>query len=157
AVIVAFPLVAKPSSTPQGYALGVLKFQRILHAVTAKGMAVEVAIAHNEAAFPRKVIYSSVGDPAASRNMSEWTRNGEVSQVTAFSVAGQHFLLGLRAPARLVPWSALVEPLGAALLILALAALLAQHLYASITAKHAVERAVTLRTAQLQRANEALE
>jgi signal transduction histidine kinase len=156
-VIVAFPLLKPGSNKTQGVALGVLKFERILKLVASQGARIEIAIAYNEPAFARKLIYSSVGNPAASRGIKDWARQSDYSRETEFDVAGRHFVLGLRAPPSATSWMGFLEPLGAALLVIALAALLAQHLYATIVARQAVERAVVLRTRQLQNANAALE
>jgi signal transduction histidine kinase len=157
AVIVAFPFLAPKDGKPQGYTLGVLKFERILSSIASSNALVEIAIAYNEPAFARKVIYSSVGNPAESRGIAEWARKSAFSQIVPFTVAGQHFTLGLRAPPPASPLNTLAEPLGVAFLILALATLLARHLFTTQMAKREVERAVVLRTAQLQRANAALE
>ncbi len=74
-----------------------------------------------------------------------------------FNIADRHFLLVLRATASADPATDLYAPACAALLVLALAALLAQSMSTTVLRTRQVERAVVARTAQLRAANESLQ
>ena len=85
-----------------------------------------------------------------------WFGDAEFHQLEPFAVAGKHFFLAMRSAQNGNMLIRLYVPLGAALLVLALTALLAQSMLTTILRKREVERAVIERTSELRQINDAL-
>jgi signal transduction histidine kinase len=85
--------------------------------------------------------------------MDGWFGDAEFHQKMAFTVADKHFFLLLRSARHGSALTRFYAPAGAALLVLALAAMLAQSMITTILRKREVERAVVARTAELSALN----
>ena len=153
-ILLAFPLSPDAASTsPQGYALGVLQVQSLIdEAMGASPGPVQAAIAYAPDAQAPALVFAG-GKPQA---LEAWFQGAVFHQSVKFDIAGRHYLLVLRTMDAADPITSLYVPLGAALLVIALAALLAQNMSTTLLRKRFVERAVVARTAQLRAANESL-
>ena len=85
-----------------------------------------------------------------------WLGDAQLNHSTPVDIAGRHFELLLRSTSHQDPATVFYVPAGAGLLVLALTAVLAQNMFATLLHKQLVERAVVARTAQLRGANETL-
>lgn len=158
AVIVAFPLLPLANAEPSGFVLGVLRFQALLDYIgMGNTSALAVAIAFNDDAYPRRLVYASQDQGKGATSLAEWLQDRTFRQEIPFDVAGRQFVLGLGSSYGGSLRTHAVIPLSAGLLVLFLAALLAQNIHATISAKYNVERSVQQRTAALHAANVALE
>jgi signal transduction histidine kinase len=161
-VVIAYPLMtptpeaAADGPVLQGYALGALSLDRLLRSAAAQAApTVVAAIGYNEPAFARRILYSTAG--FSSHRIEDWLSEGEFGQSMEFTVAGEHFVLALRSAPVPASNAHFLGPLGAALLVLAIAGLLCQHLYSTQAAKRMIELAVKTRTAALHSTNKMLE
>ena len=160
-VLIAFPLnssihVQRAADAPpaaQGYALGVLQLDRIVaETMDAHAAPIQAAIAYG--AGSHQVLLSAGGLKAAG--MGDWLGGAILHQAVPFEIAQQHFTLALRSAGHGDQLTRLYAPLGAALLVLALIALLVQNMLTTILRKRMVERAVIARTAELRAVNRTL-
>jgi len=163
-VLVVFPL-SRPQNNvapaakagapkaPEGYALGVLQLDRVIEDAIGPRASLQAAIAYGPAKAP--VVYTA-GPKGQTENLAHWFGNAEFHQVEPFTVAGKHFFLAMRSARNGEALTRVYVPLGTALLILALTALLVQSMLTTIMRKRQVERAVIARTSELRQINEAL-
>jgi signal transduction histidine kinase len=156
-VLVVFPLnrsggkaVKVNPDGPQGYALGILQLDRVIQDAIGPGAPIQVAVAYGPGAAP-KVYLPGLREQTAP--LASWFGDATFHQTVPFAVAGRHFFLVLRSQPHDDALTRLYAPAGAALLILALTALLAQSILATILRKRFVERAVIARTAELRDLN----
>ncbi|MGE0652650.1 MAG: ATP-binding protein [Alphaproteobacteria bacterium] len=166
-VAIAFPLGAKSpddngnalsADLLKGFVLGVLQLDRLLANARANSpSAFELGIAYQDGKNDSTVVAADNPIMGGSISLSDWLAGGEFSRQVPFEIAGQPFTLALRSASSAPVFDRLVEPLAGALLILTLAGLLAQHLYAQARQKRAIERAVVSRTFELRNANAALQ
>ena len=163
-VLVVFPLSrpqnnvtmatkAAARKAPEGYALGVLQLDRVIEDAIGPRAPVQAAIAYGAAKAP--VIYTA-GLKGQTETLAHWFGNAEFHQAEPFTVAGKHFLLTMRSARNGEALTRVYVPLGAALLILALTALLVQSMLTTTMRKRQVERAVIERTSELSQINAAL-
>lgn len=141
--VLAFPL-------PQGYALGVLELDRMVRDSLGSNPPLQAAIAQGMSPDAR----IEAGKDAAK--LDQWVGGAEFHQVVPFEIAGRRFFLALRWGGNRELLTRLYAPAGAALLVIALAALLAQSMLTTVRRKRQVERAVAARTAELSALNAAL-
>jgi signal transduction histidine kinase len=147
AVLLAFPLSAN-SGVGLGYALAVLQFSSIIaQANRPSDDDIQAALGYQGKGTP--TIWSGGGRQSAAR----WFGKAKFQQLVPFSIAGRHFLLAMRSVGHEDLSTSLYIPACAALLIVALTALLAQNMSATLLRKWGVERAVVVRTAELSAAN----
>ncbi|MFO1247883.1 MAG: CHASE domain-containing protein [Alphaproteobacteria bacterium] len=159
-VLVAFPLNrrANPATKadaagPEGYALGILQLDRVIEDVIGPAAPLQAAIAYGAGA-PRVYL---PGAREQTTDLRQWFGDAAFHQSVPFTVAGRHFSLVLHSQPHDDALTRIYAPLGAALLVLALTALLAQSMpVATILRKRSVERAVIARTAELRDLNEVL-
>jgi signal transduction histidine kinase len=153
-ILLAFPVSAAKDATgaaPQGFALGVLQLQSIIEeALGTVTVPVQATLATIDPASRAPMVLSS------HMTAKAWLDGAQLSHSTPVDIAGRHFQLLLRAASHQDPATIFYVPAGAALLVLALTALLAQSMFATLLHKRLVERAVVARTAQLRAANETL-
>ena len=151
-VLLAFPLSAN-SGVGLGYALGILQFSSIIaEAKAPSDPALQAAIAYQANAKAQPTIWS--GDDHQSA--VHWFDNAKFQQLAPFTIGDRHFFLALRWTAQDDPFTSFYIPAGAALLVIALTALLAQNMATTLLRKWGVERAVVARTAELSAANSRL-
>jgi signal transduction histidine kinase len=151
-VLLAFPLSAN-SGVGMGYALGILQFSSII--AEAKGSsdpALQAAIAYQPGSKAQPTIWN--GDDR--QNATRWFDNAKFHQLAPFTIGDRHFFLALRSAGHEDPFTSFYIPAGAALLVIALTALLAQNMATTLLRKWGVERAVVARTAELSAANSRL-
>jgi signal transduction histidine kinase len=142
-LLVAFPLnrpkgprgLGSPEG-PEGYVLGVLQLPGVIA----------------DAIGPRAPIQAHIGYGDAA-GFDKWFGASEFHQKGPFTVAGKHFFLLLRSVGHGTGLTRFYAPAGAALLVLALAAMLAQSMATTVLRKREVERAVIERTAELSALN----
>jgi signal transduction histidine kinase len=152
AILLAFPVGASHGApgTPQGFALGVLELQSVLSEVLGPAaVPLQATLASMPSSGEPMVISSDITAKA-------WLASARLNHSTPVDIAGRHFRLLLRSTSHQDPATVFYVPAGAALLVLALTALLAQSMFATLLRKLLVERAVVARTAQLRAANESL-
>jgi len=153
-VLVAFPLnrsaktVKVDADGPEGYALGILQLDRVIEDSFGPGAPIQAAVAYGAA---RQVYLPGAREQTAP--LAGWFGDAAFHQSVPFAVAGRHFFLVLRSQPHDDALRRLYAPLGAALIVLALTALLAQSMLATILRKRFVERAVIARTAELRDLN----
>jgi signal transduction histidine kinase len=160
-VLVAFPLNrAKPlrgrssPQGPEGFVLGVLQLQSVVEASLGTRAPIRAAIAYGPAAAPAVFL---AGTPKQQTvGLGQWFADAEFHRQVPFHVARQKFYLLLRSAAHGNPLTRFYAPLGAALLVMALTALLGQSLAITALRKREVEKAVIERTAELRAVNQAL-
>jgi signal transduction histidine kinase len=141
----------------EGYALGVLQLTRVVEGVVGAHAPVDAAIATGSGTALNVYPSSAPGEPAAPMMaLTRWLGDAEFHQIRPFAVAGTPFYLAIRSNGTGSVLTRLYVPAGAALLVLALAALLAQTMFAITMRKRQVERAVVARTIELSRTNRAL-
>jgi CHASE1-domain containing sensor protein len=153
--LVVFPLIKAAKSgpaamksaavnptAPSGYALGVLQLDRVIQSAIGPHAPVEAAIAYG----PARTVYAA----GARRALPSWYGTSEFHGVVPFTVAGTRFFLAMRSPPGSNILTRFYVPAGAGLLVLALTALLAQSMVATVLRKRQVERAVIERTAELR-------
>ena len=158
-MLVIFPLNRQGTAQPaarkagknrlEGYALGVLQLNRVIQRTFGSRSAIEAAISYG----PRKTVYQS----GLSAPLDRWFGNAEFQHLEPFTIAGQHFFLAMRSARHGNILTRVYVPIGAALLVLALTALLVQSMMATMLRKQEVERAVIERTRELQEINDTLE
>jgi signal transduction histidine kinase len=155
-VLLALPLsahAAKDAAAPQGYALGVLQLQTLIgEAIGASSAPVQAAIAYQAKPGSAPMVL----DGGASTPAQDWFAPSAFHQTLHFDIAGRPFLLALRSTGHADAVTEVYVPLGAALLVITLMALLAQNMSTTIRRKRLVERAVILRTTELRDANASL-
>jgi signal transduction histidine kinase len=155
-ILLAFPIdgsAAKNSATapPQGFAIGVLQLQSIIEeTLGASAMPVQATLAFAQPASRTSLVLAS------NVTAQAWLDEARLGHSTAVEIAGRHFQLLLRSTNRQDPTTAYYVPAGAALLVIALTALLAQSMFAAVMRRRLIEQAVVTRTAELRSANETL-
>ena len=155
-ILLAFPVGAPTGkeavgTAPQGFALGVLQLQTIIkEAFGSASVPVEATLAALPPApqTPR-VLDSNI--PARA-----WLDGEALSHSASVEIGGRRFQLLLRSTSHRDPLMIFYVPAGAALLVIALTALLAQSMFETVLRKRLVEQAVVARTAELSAANETL-
>lgn len=159
-VLVAFPLKRPaPAATkgnsggPEGFALGILQLDRVIEDALGPAAPIQAAIAYAPSGTPRVYLPGAHEQTIAMR---QWFGDAAFHQSVPFAVAGRHFFLVLHSQPHDDALTRIYAPLGAALLVLALTALLAQSMVATILRKRSVERAVIARTAELRQLNTVL-
>ena len=151
-VLLAFPLSAN-SGVGMGYALGILQFSSLIaEAKAPSDPAIQAALAYQAGSKASPMIWSGDSRQSAAR----WFGNAKFQQLTPFTIGDRHFFLALRSAGHEDPFTSLYIPSGAALLVLALTALLAQNMATTLLRKWGVERAVVVRTTELSAANNRL-
>ena len=161
AVMLAFPLRPEAAGDaaqglPEGYALAVLQLQALVdESMAPSGTPVQAAIAYRDGERATPVVFTADGAGRAVA-LDKWFGPSAFSQAVPFDIGDRHFLLALRSTGQADPVTHLYVPAGAALLVLALTALLAQNMLATILRKQLVERAVVARTSELVTANQSL-
>ena len=159
-VLIAFPLgpsangtVAAGKPPPQGYAVGVLQLDSLI---------AETMDAHSAPMQAAIVFGAGAGQSLLSKHglhamaLNTWFGDAPLHQTLPFDIAGQHFALALRSSGHGDQLTRLYAPMGAALLVLALIAMLVQSMLTMTLRKRMVERAVIARTAELRTVNQAL-
>jgi signal transduction histidine kinase len=156
-VLVAFPLnrqtrakVRGDADGPEGYALGILQLDRVIQEAIGPAAPIQAVIAYGSPTAPKVFL---PGQREQTTDLSHWYGDAAFHQTVPFTVAGRHFFLVLRSGPHDDALTRIYAPAGAALLILALTALLAQSILATILRKRSVERAVIERTAELRDLN----
>ena len=153
-VMLAFP-VDPPASKettrgmPQGFALGVLQLDAIIEE-TLGSAGVPLKAALSQSASGAAPLLSTDG------TAQTWLGDARLSHRTSVDIGGQHFQLMLRSTSPKDAATFPYVPAGAAMLVIALTALLAQSMFAAVMRQRLVERAVIARTAELRAANDAL-
>lgn len=141
----------------EGYALGVLQLTEVVDGIAGAHAPVDAAIATGSGTALSVYPTNAPGEPAARMMaLTRWFGDSEFHQVRPFTMAGTPFYLVIRSNGTGSVLTRLYVPAGAALLVLALAALLAQTMFAITMRKRQVERAVVARTIELSRTNRAL-
>ncbi|MBN9544556.1 MAG: CHASE domain-containing protein [Alphaproteobacteria bacterium] len=141
----------------EGYALGVLQLTKVVEGIVGAHAPVDAAIATGSGASLNVYPAGTPGEPAApAMALTRWFGDSEFHQIRPFAVAGTPFYLALRSNGTGSVLTRLYVPAGASLLVLALAALLAQTMLSITMRKRQVERAVIARTAELSKTNRAL-
>lgn len=141
----------------EGYALGVLQLTKVVEGIVGAHAPVDAAIATGSGASLNVYPAGAPGEPAApAMALTRWFGDSEFHQIRPFAVAGTPFYLALRSNGTGSVLTRLYVPAGASLLVLALAALLAQTMLSITMRKRQVERAVIARTAELSKTNRAL-
>jgi signal transduction histidine kinase len=138
---------------PEGYVLGVLQLQGVIEDAIELRAPVQATIAYKQ---PGNADALLLDQQKSRESLEHWLSGAEFHQQIPFAVAGQHFLLAVRSARHGSLLTRLYAPTGTALIILALAALLAQSMIIAILRRWQVERAVVERTVELRAANEAL-
>ena len=164
-VLVAFPL-SRPGAAKgrgsehglEGFVLGVLQLQAVIDGAIGTRAPIQAAIAFGSAAAPSVFVAGHEGNPSSPSSiaMQQWFGDAEFHRQVPFHVAGQNFYLVLRSAAHGNALTRLFAPLGAALLVMALTALLGQSLATTVLRKREVELAVIERTAELRALNQTL-
>jgi signal transduction histidine kinase len=141
----------------EGYALGVLQLTKVMEGIVGAHAPVDAAIATGSGASLNVYPAGAPGEPAAPvMALTRWFGDSEFHQIRPFAVAGTPFYLAIRSNGTGSVLTRLYVPAGASLLVLALAALLAQTMLSITMRKRQVERAVIARTAELSKTNRAL-
>lgn len=141
----------------EGYALGVLQLTKVVEGIVGAHAPVDAAIATGSGAGLSVYPASAPGEPAApAMALTRWFGDSEFHQIRPFAVAGTPFYLAIRSHGTGSILTRLYVPAGASLLVLALAALLAQTMLSITMRKRQVERAVVARTVELSKSNRAL-
>jgi len=141
----------------EGYALGVLQLTKVVEGIVGAHAPVDAAIATGSGTALTVYPVTAPSEPAApAMALTRWFGDSEFHQVRPFAVAGTPFYLAIRANRSGSLLTRLYVPAGASLLVLALAALLAQTMLSITMRKRQVERAVIARTTELSRTNRAL-
>ena len=141
----------------EGYALGVLQLDRVVEGIAGAHAPVDAAIAYGRGSALKVYPTSVSGEPPARAvDLTRWFGNSEFHQIRPFAVAGSPFYLAVRSSRAGDVLTRIYVPVGAALLVLTLTALLAQSMLVTIMRKRQVERAVVVRTAELSKSNRAL-
>jgi signal transduction histidine kinase len=136
---------------PQGYVLGILQLHGVIADALGPRAPLQAAIEYG--ADPAVFVE---GQKTRTTSLDRWFGDSEFRQKVAFTVADKHFFLVLRSGRHGSALSRLYAPAGAALLVLALAAMLAQSMITTVLRKREVERAVIARTAELRALNQTL-
>ena len=158
-VLVAFPL-NRPKAPhefgapegPQGYVLGILQLNGVIAKAIGPRAPIQAGIGYGGPVDPTVFLDA----PGKTSSLDQWFGDSEFHQKVAFTVAGKHFFLVLRSNRHGAALTRFYAPAGAALLVLTLAAMLAQSMLTTILRKREVEHAVIERTAELSTLNEAL-
>jgi signal transduction histidine kinase len=158
-VLVAFPL-NRPKAPhgfgspegPQGYVLGILQLNGVIAKAIGPRAPIQAGIGYGDPVAP--TVFRDA--PGKTSSLDQWFGDSEFHQKVAFTVAGKHFFLVLRSGRHGTALTRFYAPAGAALLVLTLAAMLAQSMLTTILRKREVEHAVIERTAELSTLNEAL-
>lgn len=156
AILLAFPVGASTpkdvsAAPPQGFALAVLQLQSIIdEALAASTIPVQATLAFARPASGTSLVLAS------NVTARDWLGEAKLSHSTIVEIAGRRFELLSRSTSRQEPATALYVPAGAALLVIALTALLAQSMFTTVMRKRLIEQAVVTRTAELRAANETL-
>lgn len=150
----------KSSGAPpelEGYALGVLQLTKVVEGIAGAHAPVDAAIATGSGTALKVYPGGAPGEaPPPAMDMARWLGDSEFHQLKPFAVAGTPFYLAIRSSGTGSVLTRFYVPAGAALLVLALAALLAQTMLSITMRKRQVERAVIARTVELSRTNQAL-
>lgn len=171
AVVVVFPLShnaplsrkdesqnagAKPGSAggrPAGYALGVLELDRVIQEAMGGAGSLNAIIGYDRPGRA-PLMLTRPGDKAVG--FEDWFGDAEFRHVAPFEIAGKRFFLALRSGGQQDLLTRLYAPVGAAFLVIAMAALLAQSMLTTVLRKRQVEKAVVARTAELRALNQTL-
>ena len=152
-VLVAFPLNRRTgmdghgdADGPEGYVLGILQLDRVIEDAIGPGAPIQAVVAYGPRTSPQVYLPGPHGQTAG---LGVWFGDAAFHQTIPFAVAGRHFFLVLRSEPHDDALTRLYAPAGAALLLLALTAMLAQSMLATVLRKRSVERAVIARTAEL--------
>ncbi|HEX2761614.1 MAG TPA: CHASE domain-containing protein [Rhizomicrobium sp.] len=141
----------------EGYALGVLQLTKVVEGIAGAHAPVDAAIATGSGTALKVYPGGASGEaPAPAMDLTRWLGDSEFHQLRPFAVAGTPFYLAIRSSGTGSALTRFYVPAGAALLVLALAALLAQTMLSITMRKRQVERAVIARTAELSRTNRML-
>lgn len=141
----------------EGYALGVLQLNKVVEGIVGAHAPVDAAIAYGSGTALKAYPAGAPGEPTApTMTLARWLGDAEFHQVRPFAVAGTPFYLAIRSNGTGSVLTRLYVPAGASLLVLALAALLAQTMFSITMRKRQVERAVIARTAELSKTNRVL-
>jgi signal transduction histidine kinase len=155
-IMLAFPVGLAGSkdaagAVPQGFALGVLQLQAIIDdTLGTTAVPLEAALSVPPSASGAAPLFS------ANATAETWLADARLSHRTSIDIGGRHFQLLLRSTSPVDSATFLYVPAGAAMLVIALTALLAQSMFATVMRKRLVEQAVVARTAELRSANETL-
>ncbi len=159
-VLVVFPLnrAAAPQGRgtpdgPEGYVLGILQLDKVIADAIGSHAPVQAAIGYGDPANPAVFLR---GQRQKTASLERWFGDSEFRQKTVVAVAGKPFFLALRSAGHGAALTRLYAPAGAALLVLALIAMLAQSMITTLLRKREVERAVIERTAELRTLNRTL-
>jgi signal transduction histidine kinase len=138
---------------PEGYVLGILQLNGVIEDTIGSHAPIQAGIGYGDPANP--AIFPS-GQAEKTTSLDRWFGDAEFHQKVAFSVAGKPFYLVLRSARQGNALMRFYVPAGGALLLLALAAILAQSMVTTILRKREVEHAVVERTAELRALNDTL-
>ncbi len=138
---------------PEGYVLGILQLNGVIADAIGPRAPIQAGIGYGDPARPAVFLD---GQKNRTTSLDRWFGDSEFHQKVAFSVAGQPFFLVLRSARHGTALTRFYAPAGAALLVLALAAMLAQSMITTILRKREVEGAVIERTAELRALNQTL-
>jgi len=164
-VLVAFPLNRpnKPQVGPseghiEGFVLGVLQLQEVIDHIIEPHARIQAAVAYGPVTAPFIFAGHQTTNAVSSSiiGVRQWFGDSEFQSQVPVQVAGQHFYLVLRSASRGSQLTRFLAPLGAALLIMTLTALLGQSLAITAVRKRQVEKAVVERTAELRAVNATL-
>lgn len=138
---------------PEGYALGILELERVVRESIGNRTTLQAALAYKGVGGTAMIL---AGRQDRQTSLAEWAGESEFHQLVPFEIAGKSFSLALRSANQSDLLTRLYAPAGAALLIVTLAALLAQSMLTTILRKREVEQAVIVRTAELRALNQTL-
>jgi len=160
-VLVAFPLNRPPGlkaprgqvpEGPKGYALGILQLNGVVADAIGPRAPIQAGIGYGDSSGPALFLDGT----GTATSLDRWFGDSEFRQKVPFTVAGKQFFLALRSVGHGTALTRFYAPAGAALLVLALAAMLGQSMAVTILRKREVEQAVIARTAELSNLNQTL-
>lgn len=157
-VVAVFPLSRNAGAQaakggPEGYALGVLELDRVMREAMGSAASRNAVIGYDQPGRP-PLMLTRPGDKTPG--FEDWFGEAEFRHVAPFEIAGKRFFLALRSDSQQDLLTRLYAPVGAALLIVALAALIAQSMLTTILRRREVEKAVIERTVELRALNQTL-
>lgn len=137
---------------PEGYVLGILQLNGVIADAIGTRAPIQAGIGYGDPSGPAVF----VDGREKTTSLDRWFGDSEFRQMVPFAVAGKHFFLALRSAGHGNALTRVYAPAGAALLVLALAAMLGQSMIITILRKREVEHAVIERTAELSNLNQTL-
>ena len=137
---------------PEGYVLGILQLNGVIADAIGPRAPIQAGIGYGDSSG--SAVF--VDGPEKTTTLDRWFGDAEFRQKVPFTVAGKHFFLVLRSAGHSNALTRFYAPAGAALLVLALAAMLGQSMIVTILRKREVEHAVIERTAELSNLNQTL-